>query len=145
MELKEAQKKLTPKKYREALQFIELRDIYLKKSDCLLHSRNVSERANIDFQEEIGEAKIVEDIASIEHQYSIKVSTDDKDVFELGATYVLNYELKKTLPEEFFEIYKILSLPIHTYPFFRELVSSMSARFGLPNLIMPLRKNLYSK
>ena len=144
MELKEAQEKLTPKKYREALNFIELRDIYLKQTNCLLHSRTVAESANIEIKDKISDVKIVENVAIIEHQYSIKVASGGTDNFELSATFVLKYELKKTLPEEFYEIYKSVSLPVHSYPFFRELVSSMVTRAGLPKLIMPLRKDVYS-
>ncbi len=144
MKLKEAQEKLTPKQYREALNFIELRDIYLKQTNCFLHSRDVTESANIEIRDEISDVKLLENVAIIEHQYSIKVKTGDTENFELSATFVLKYELKKALPDEFYEIYKSVSLPVHSYPFFRELVSSMVSRSGLPKLIMPLRKDVYS-
>ena len=145
MNLKEAQEKLTAKDYREALVNIELRDVHLKELNCLLHSRNVSSSANINFQDETSEIKIVEDKATVEHRYTVKVTSGEKDIFDVTATYILIYELKKTLPEEFFVIYKNISLPVHTYPFFRELVSSISTKMGLPNLIIPLRKDLFSK
>jgi len=142
MELKEAQEKLSPKKYNELLQYLELKDLYLKESRCELHSRNLDDNASIEFREKAGKVNLVENTASIEIAYDLNVHSKESKILTISAKYVIIYEVAQKLPEEFFEIYTNFTLPIQTFPYLRELVHSTTTKMGLPHLLLPLRKYL---
>jgi preprotein translocase subunit SecB len=74
------------------------------------------------------------------HSYKLTGQVDDdKVVFDLEATYLLVFSSQELVSDEFFEIFKDMNLAVHTWPFFRELVSSMTGRTSLPTLTLPLR------
>ncbi len=55
---------------------------------------------------------------------------------------MLNYSIEGALSEEFFEFFKSYTLPLQSYPYFRELTHSLTTRTGLSGLILPLRRVL---
>ncbi|MEN6356632.1 MAG: hypothetical protein ABFD83_06055 [Armatimonadota bacterium] len=74
------------------------------------------------------------------HSYKLTGLLDgDKVIFELEASYLLSFSSKELVGNEFFDIFKDMNLAVHTWPFFREFVSSMTARTNLPVLTLPLR------
>lgn len=142
IELQEAQEKLTPQDYNEFLQSLNLVNLYLVESKSKLHSRKASETANVELREKTSDVNVIDDRVAIQHEYWISVKCNDNLVMELFAKYALEFELKGKVPDEFYTIYKNYTLPIQIFPYLRELVHSMTSKMDLPNLILPLRKNL---
>lgn len=145
MELKEAQEKLDPKSYNELLGLFQLKDLYLKKADFASRSRNPFVQADIELKESFDNLNIVEDLASIDFIYTLRVKAEGNDIFDLNATYTLQYALNKPLPEEFFVIFSHYTLPLQTFPYFREFVHSISLRMAIPSFVLPIRRTMYAK
>ncbi|MCX6827703.1 MAG: protein-export chaperone SecB [candidate division Zixibacteria bacterium] len=145
MELKEALEKLTPNDYNQFLKRIEISDSYLKKLQFSVSSHSMTTQASYSLKENLGNVSIVEDKATIEINYEIKASSTDKEIFQLGVQYILNYDIQGELPEEFYVIFKHYTAPLQCFPYLRELVHSMTSRMGLSPLILPLRKVLIEK
>ncbi len=140
MKLQEAQQKLSPAEYNKLLQSFSLRDLYLKHVECSLHCRDYSEHADLEFKEDCEEPQILADSATILMSYNLMVRSQSTDIFSVRAQFLLQYTMEHSLPEEFFVIFRQYTLPLQVYPYFRELVHSISLRMGLPSLILPLRR-----
>ncbi len=145
MELKEATKTLTPVEYGKLLKRIELRESYLKRLHFSCESRNLAGQGTYEFNEAIGEFHVVEETASVEVRYVLKAKTGDKGVFELEADFVYSYSVEGELPEAFYVIFKNNTVPLVSFPYIREIIHSMSAKAGLPSLVLPMRRNLLAE
>jgi preprotein translocase subunit SecB len=145
MELKEALAIIDPNQYNKLISQIEIQDTYLKRLQCSAHSRNIAGEASYSFKEEIGTVAVIESKASLEIKYELVASYQDKDVFQLSADYVLNYEVQEELSDAFYTIFKHYTAPLQSFPYFRELAHSMTTRMGLSPMILPLRKVLFAK
>jgi preprotein translocase subunit SecB len=142
--LAELGKKISPKEYNEFLKHLDIEDVYLEDVKTTLYSREVGQKVKLDFDEK---ARLVinnEERAKVEVLYTLKAKSAKKRIFNISAKYIVNFRLVEKVPDEYFEIYNHISLPIQTFPYFRELTNSIISRMGLPPLILGLRKNLVS-
>jgi hypothetical protein len=74
------------------------------------------------------------------HKYHLWGSLDGADkVFDFKASYLLSYNSSEKITGNFFEAYRQLNIHTNTWPYFRELVSSMTSRTGLPTLTLPFK------
>lgn len=142
VDLKELQKKIPPKQYNELLDRLQLQDICLKTVKASLGTRVLTEKVNLDYREEAVVLPPEGKKTEIEARYFFRATSGKKRVFNLDATYLVTLIAEADLPTEFFELYKTYSLPLHTFPYLRELVHGVISRMGLPPLILPLRKGL---
>ncbi len=145
MLFEDAKKKIPPKKYNELLQHINLRDIFVTEINSKLFERNFPGSAKLQFDESTNLKDFGEDLVEIEVLYKLKAKNGRKKVFDILIKYSVLFELDKEVPEEFFMIYSKHSLPLQTFPYFREYINTILSRMGLPQLILPLRKNLVGK
>lgn len=141
MELKEATEKIDAQEYSKLLKRIEIKDCYLKRLQSFCSSRKIGGRAAFNFNEDVGQFSVVEESASVEVKYSLEVNSDDLNVLQLNADFVLAYSVEGELPEAFFVIFRSYTVPLQSFPYIRELAHSLTSRMGLPPLILPLRKN----
>jgi preprotein translocase subunit SecB len=135
-------KTLSAPEYNEFLKNIELCDIYLKSQSAEFNSHEISGPAKFEFSESPSIITKEKEKVIIQVLYSLKAKCQKKSLFNLKAKYNVVMLTQKEIPNEFFEIFNKHSLPLHTFPYFRELVNSTISRMGLPPLILPLRKNL---
>jgi hypothetical protein len=63
-----------------------------------------------------------------------------KQVAKTFETFVLQYRSEVPMTDEFFEIFDDLNLPLHTWPYFRELTHNVMARMNLPRMVVPTLK-----
>ncbi|MCD6115513.1 protein-export chaperone SecB [bacterium] len=136
---KKVKMEMEPDQYRKLLKELSLDSIRLIKSDCVLNStENVSGIVNIKHRVKITET--LEDVVVINHVYTLNVKSSDTNelIFKVSATFQLMFSTNFNFNEEFFDIYKNISLPLTTYPFFREFVFNTMARMNLPPLTLPL-------
>jgi hypothetical protein len=71
----------------------------------------------------------------------VKATDSEHDLFELNATFVLDYLLNRGIPEEAvknFDAFARTNSMVHVWPYYRELVQSTTWRMGLPPLPLPL-------
>lgn len=76
--------------------------------------------------------------ATIRHGYLVTSKCGRKTAFSIRAVYTLTFESAETVTEEFFEVFRQITLPRFTWPYMRELVASMTGRMDMPKLLLPL-------
>lgn len=133
---------ISPKEFSRLLAKIELRDVYLKEAKTTLFSRELVDGGVWTFDEAFRTTENEPDHATIEIKYLLKGKCKRRNIFTISCIYVAEFTAEEKIPESFFEIYNKYSLPLQTFPFFREFTNSVISRMGLPPLVMPLRKYL---
>lgn len=132
---------MSPDEYGRILEGVQLRSLVLTEvsasADIALVMAQagkggvpltVSERAEFS----------VNDTVTVKQFYDITCQSGRKKCFRLQATYELGFESAEGFSEEFFEIFRRVSLPLYSWPYLRELAQNMAARMGLPPLVLPL-------
>ncbi len=133
-------KKITPERYREILQGLELRNIFLSEVKAKVKPELLSEGIKIDIKEN-SEFSFENDRLIVTTKYTLTTKRKSKkSILNIEATYILEFNSKYEINDDFFEIYKEISLPLNTWPFFREFVNSITARMNIPPLVLPLLK-----
>ncbi len=135
--------KLNPDEYRTILQGIELIDISLKDSKTFVNKDILQPNdleINIKDQSsyEVGKDGLV----IMVQQYSIdaRKPTSKTRYFQATTTYLVRLKSEQPITKDFFDIYKEVSLPLNTWPFFREFIYSMTSRMNIPHVTLPLLK-----
>jgi len=136
------EKEVSPAQYREMLKHLELRDVYLKEVNSILYSKEIEKSAKLNFKESFHIIQLNKEDALLQADYEINAKSGKRNIFKIRAKYDIFFEMTESLPEEFFLLYSRHSMPLQTYPYFRELVNSIISRMGLPPLVLGLRKFL---
>lgn len=133
---------INPQEYNKLLSFINLNDVYLKDLKVALISRDFEGGANLTFSEKSELVENENNCIKIQVYYEIQAKSKRRNLFKLSAQYFVLFNSTQQIPAGFFDIFIKHSLPLQTFPYFRELVNSVISRMGLPPLILPLRKYL---
>ena len=132
--------KMSPEKYREMLDGIELHSISLKTIKASVAYENLSERMDV-FLEDEAFYENDEDGFYVENKYILVAKNKKrKNVLKIECIYLLHFSALEEITDDFFEIYKEISLPLNVWPFFRELVNSITLRMNIPPITLPLLK-----
>ena len=141
----EIKNKISPQKYNEILRTVDLTNLYLNETSAKLNQRDWTGAATLNLSEKSELLDSADNKFTIEMNYLLKAQADNKDVVEISAQYIIEFTTDGAPDKDFIELFKIYSLPLHSYPFFREIVNSFVIRMDLPSLILPLRKFLVSE
>lgn len=137
---------LTPKEYKKILDKIDLISIRLKNSTSSVKRKaikthpkdftyKIKSKANLSYESD--------DELRLEHEYQLRgrIKGDRKIVLKIDASFILTFKTAVEISEDFFEIYSATSLPLNTWPYFRELVSNITSRMDLESITLPFYKN----
>ncbi len=69
-----------------------------------------------------------------------EIPEKSKKFLTVKCAYRLIYSSEEEFTEEFFELFKARTLPVNSWPFFRELVNNITARMYIPPITLPLIK-----
>ena len=136
-----ADEKLTPQRYREILDGVELRSILLKSLKASVNHQNFTDELQISVD---SDAAYIPDEKGfrVESRYVLTArNRQRKVVLKVDCVYELDFSSLEEITDKFFEIYREISLPLNVWPFFRELVNSLTARMNLPPVTLPLLKS----
>ncbi|MCX7611715.1 MAG: hypothetical protein N2043_09040 [Ignavibacterium sp.] len=135
--------KISPEEYKKILQGLDLINISLKESKTFLNSDiNPPTELNIQIKDE-ADFKIKEDgIVFISHKYQIDArKPESKTRFvKIEVTFLVKIHSKEFFSDDFFEIYKNISLHLNTWPYLREFVNQMTSRMNIIPLTLPFYK-----
>ena len=130
---------MDPKRYREILKGIQLDTIALRALKANIHRENMEGSMKIEFRENAS-YKNTEEGFEVSAQYVLIGKNKRRIALRVDCTYDLFFTSEEEIDDEFFEIYKEFSLPLNLWPFFRELVHSITSRMNIPPLTLPLLK-----
>ncbi len=133
--------KISPEEYRRILKGIELQNILLSEIKASVKHEFFSESMKINIKDD-SEYEFNEDRFIVTNKYILtsKSNKQKKNALKIEATFRIIFESEYEINDDFFEIYKEISLPLNIWPYFRELVSSITARMNIPPLTLPLLK-----
>ncbi len=133
--------KISPEEYRKILEGLELIDIVLSSIKAEIKHDMLSEGMKISIKDSAEYELTENDEFVVKDRYVLTAkNTKNKTALKIEAVYVLVFETKLKITDDFFEIYKETSLPLNVWPFFRELVNSITGRMNIPPLTLPLLK-----
>jgi preprotein translocase subunit SecB len=131
--------KISPETYGKILDGIELDDIALTKLNSSINHDNLSASMKISIKD-VSAFVNDEQGFKVENKYTLLSKTENKIGLKIEAVYLISFKSIATIDDDFFDIYKSMSLPLITWPFFRELVNSITSRTNIPPLTLPLIK-----
>jgi len=143
MENQETKKEsISPDKYREILNGLNLESIYLSTSKSSVDKKSIASGLRISFRDEASFEKKEDKIVEITHKYRLEATNKKlkKKVLNIECAFCLNYSFEEDFTADFFEVFKDNNLPLNTWPFFREFVFNMTSRMNIPPLTLPLLK-----
>lgn len=135
--------KISPEEYRNLLSALELDTLYLidlsskynEEVNCPNLKLDINEKHT--FSQEGSILKII---------YSYKLMAIDESAntsaIVISTKYIVRYNLTKDvlITKDFMSVFSELTLGMLLWPYFRELVSNVIFRMGLPPLVLPLKK-----
>lgn len=74
------------------------------------------------------------------HRYNIRAEAVDELIAEMHVTFGLEFASKEPMTDELFFIFEDVNLPVNTWPFLREFVSTTTGRMGWIPFTLPALK-----
>ena len=133
--------KLSPEEYKKILQGIKLMGISLKESKAFINTDlKAPTELNIKIKDEASFKVKEENEVHVFQLYSLdarKPSSKSRYI-QIEVNFIIKLSSKEIFTEDFFEIYKNISLHLNTWPYFREYVNQATARMNIQALTIPL-------
>ena len=143
--MKKQPNKIGPKEYSEILSNTELIEIYLE-SCSVRHNREEiqsEKKINISITDKVVFKKVEAGFTAI-HTYDVKAVSSNpektKPMLNIKATFCLNFKCGVVVGKPFFDIFKVVNLPLNSWPYLREFVQNTVQRMNLPPLILPFSR-----
>ena len=133
--------KVSSEVYNEFTNGLNLLEIKLVYSEVKVEE-DFSPPAEVKVEEEKKYKNVEEGKFIVRHEYKLKGKEKGKAKagFYINVIYKLTYQSKTPLTKKIFNVFSEISLPLHTWPYFRQFVHEMSGRMGLPPLTLDLLK-----
>jgi hypothetical protein len=136
---------ISPEDYSSMLTSIELREVLLSKCDFkTFETTQKSGSIGLKFNDKYSYTQ-AEKTAAFKAAFKLEgISTNNEaseKIFSMSGEFTLDYEKVKevTLNDDFFQVFKDMSLTLIIWPYFREIIQNMVARTGYPSLTLPAR------
>jgi preprotein translocase subunit SecB len=71
-------------------------------------------------------------------RFVARAKDSEEEAVVISADYEVFLGTSRGFTDEFFTIYRDLSLPVNVWPYFREFVQNMLGRAGYPPFTLPL-------
>jgi len=133
--------KLTPEEYSRILDKLELRAVLLDKLKATVDRETLHNANNLPVIIEENNTYEMDNDFIVHATLKALCTTGKRKCFTVSAEYTVVFDTEEDISQEFFEIFSVLNLPLTTWPFFRELVNSTTARMGIPPLTLPLHRS----
>ncbi|MFZ1520160.1 MAG: hypothetical protein WAU11_15390 [Ignavibacteriaceae bacterium] len=137
------QNKLSPEDYKKILTGIDLINISLKESKSFI---NTDVKNPIDIKIDINTESSFElkenNIVNITQHYKFDARKQNSKsrYVQIEVKFLVVLLSKETFSQEFFDIYKEISLRLNTWSYLREFINNMTSRMNVPSFTIPLFK-----
>ena len=130
-----AKKKVSKERYEKFINSLELKDLKLVELHVKLEEW-FKPPAEIKIEEKARYEKEEEKEFRVFQEYRLQGLKDGKAGMEIDAVYLVSYASEVPIDDGIFKIFSTTGLLLHTWPYFRELVNSMTLRMHLPPLVL---------
>jgi preprotein translocase subunit SecB len=136
--------KISPEEYREFVQGLELKHVYLSAAKVkrvrmpdvavpLRYGHNISKKRYSNSEEGFS--------ASFTFQVTLFEEGVEAPFGEIDVTFTAEYTAKQAMTKKIFEVFGDINLPLNVFPYIREYVHTTTNRMGFPTLILPTYKS----
>ena len=134
-------KQPTPDEYAEFVEQIELLDIWLVETRAVNHhGPRPPRQAAVSIATPEASWTNVDDGFEIGFPYQVRFADHDTVHAEVAVTFGLRFSSGRPMDEPTFRVFKDVNLPVNTWPFLREIVSTTVGRMGWPSFTLPALK-----
>lgn len=139
--------KISPEDYSKILDSINLENIALvdssfKVKDCEENGGNINLKFN-DSYSFLDKQDYICFYSSFKLIGSFEGNPESQELFVMKAKYEIRYskkDKKVDISTDFFQVFKEISLPMFTWPYFREFIQNTLVRACIPPVTLPVRK-----
>lgn len=136
--------KISPEEYREFVQGIELKHVYLSAAK-VKRVRMPDIDVPLRYGHSIDKKKYSKLEEGFSASFTFQVALFEEDVEEpfgeIDVTFTAEYTTEQPMTKRIFEIFGDLNLPLNVFPYIREYVHTTTNRMGFPTLILPTFKS----
>lgn len=135
------EKKVSPESYNEFIKGLDLLEIKLVYSEAKVEE-DFSLPAEVKTEDSKDYKITKRDKFIVTQEYKLKAIEEGKKEagFYINAIYNVIYQFKTPITKEIFDVFSDISLPLHTWPYFRQFVHETTIRMGLLPLTPGLLK-----
>lgn len=135
-------KLLSPEEYKEQIEFVQLVDTYFESSNWELDKSKLSNMNQIRVSVENQIKEQDSDSAEFSQRYSLRIHPEDqrKVAVKINCNIISTCTSSRELSSRFWTTYAERTLPVITFPLFREYVFGISGKMGIKPIIVPLWK-----
>jgi hypothetical protein len=131
---------LTPERYAEFIGQIEFRDIWLQGARLANHhGPSAPERVAITVDSQASFDPLPAGFR-VTHTYLLRAANKQTDLLEIDATFALDFDSQAPMTGPIFELFSEINLPVNSWPYLREYVSTAVARMGWLPVTLPAIK-----
>jgi len=132
------------KAYRDFIVGLQLRDISVRRSATqrLAGIVDLSRKVDVNINEKASYTMQDENTCDVVQAYSLQLNYQGEKtpLLTIECDFDVVYRVAKPMTDAYFEIFRKTSLPLNTWPFWREFVHSAFLRMGLPPYMLPVVK-----
>jgi preprotein translocase subunit SecB len=135
--------KISPEDYNKILTGVDLKSISLQESTASINRNNtIPPELKIEISDESSFEFSKDNNVNVLHSYKLSTQKEGKKTqyIQIHASFLVQLTSEHEFTSEFFEIYKQVSLPLNTWPYFREYVNSITARMNILPITLPFVK-----
>lgn len=124
--------------YREFIESLELEDIYLSSLEVKILSEPKSEDLSVDLEPTFDINNACEGTLETKARFKVSVTNGETPIFIIDVEFTLLYTYSPdiTINEAIQERFVQTTLPVNSWPYAREIISTMTSRMGFPSLII---------
>ncbi len=141
-DLQAAKKQIDVREYNRLLKQVQLETILLRDSHSKLRTRKMEANNTYRYEESSEVLSVGDRRATLRVDSKVVAKSGRRNVAEVKARFEVEFTYEAEVPREFFVIYCYASLPLQTFPYFRQMVDHQFTAMSLPRLVLPLRKFL---
>jgi len=134
---------ISPEEYKKILKGLDLISISLKESKAFINTDiNPPIELSIQIKDEAS-YKIKDDrFVFIFQKYKIDARKPESKTrfIQIEVVFLVKVHSEDKFRDEFFDIYKNVSLHLNTWPYLREFVNQTTSRMNIPPLTLPFYK-----
>ncbi len=136
--------KISPEEYQSILETISLQNIRLVQINAKLNEDFLGDNLTLNLHEDY---KFEQNNNELIFYYTYRLSIigpDENPAVKITAKYRITYHIESNIrvPRDFVKIFVNLTLSLLLWTYFRELVSNLIYRMGLPPLTLPMKRVL---
>lgn len=135
--------KVKPDVYKDFVKKVKLEEIYLRKASMEVFHEKVPEKFAIlnKISDDVKMVSGEPDYFQISHLFRYKM-VDEKNqnviIAEIKFELLLAYSSGNSINKDIFDVFKILNVPLNSWPYAREFIHNTLMRLGLPPTLLPL-------